>query len=100
MLGTTGATVLFVVNVVFAGVLGGCAGGLVCLALRRRWTLRTGLTDAALGAAAALIAAYVVSAIGSAHGVWESRVTLIIAIAVASIVARHILRPLLHFFLR
>jgi hypothetical protein len=35
MIGTTGATVLFSLNVLFAGVLGIGAGGLMCLALRR-----------------------------------------------------------------
>jgi hypothetical protein len=53
------------------------------------------MIDAALAAVVAVIAAYVVSEIEIARGVWESRVTLILAIAIGSVVARHVFRPLL-----
>jgi hypothetical protein len=91
MIGATGATVLFLINVLFASVLGICAGGLLCLVLRRHWGLKGALIDAALAAVVAVVAAYVVAAIESARGVWESRVTLILAIAVASVVLRHLI---------
>jgi phage baseplate assembly protein W len=59
------------------------------LVLRRSWGLKEALIDAVI---AAVVAAYVVSAIESARGVWESRVALILAIAVASVVVRHLIR--------
>jgi hypothetical protein len=92
MIGTTGATVLFSLNVLFAGVLGIGAGGLMSLALRRSWGLKEALIDAVLAAVVAVVAAYVVAAIESARGVWESRIVLILTIAVASVVVRHLIR--------
>ena len=100
MIGTTGAAVLFVVNVISASALGAVAGGLTCLMLRRPWGIKAAVIDAVLAAVVAVIAAYVVSAIEIARGVWESRVTLILAVAVGSVVARHILRALLRPSLR
>jgi hypothetical protein len=92
MIGTTGATVLFSVNILLASVLGIGAGGLTCLALRRSWSLKEALIDAVLAAVVAVVVADVVAAIESARGVWESRVVLILAIAVASVVGRHLAR--------
>jgi hypothetical protein len=92
MIGTTGATVLFLVNVILAGVLGICAGGLTCLVLRRPWSLKAALVDAVLAAVVAVISAYVVSAIDNARGALESRVGLILAIAAASVVVKHLMR--------
>ncbi len=83
---------LFLINVLFASVLGIGAGCLTCLALRRPWGLKGALIDAVLAAVVAVVAAYVMSAIESARGVWESRVTLILIIAVASVVLRHLIR--------
>jgi hypothetical protein len=93
MIGTTGAGLLFVVNILFASVLGVGAGGFTCLLLRRSWSLKAVVIDAMLGALVALLAAYVISAVETARGVWESRVTLMLAVAVASVIGRHILRP-------
>jgi phage baseplate assembly protein W len=92
MIGTTGATVLFLINVLFASLLGIGAGGLACLVLRRPWGIKVALIDAVLAAVVAVVAAYVVAAIENARGIWESRVTLILVIAVASVVVRHLIR--------
>lgn len=92
MIGTTGASVLFLINVIFAGVLGIGAGGLTCLVLRRSWGVKDALIDALLAAVVAVTAAYLISAIETARGVWESRVALILAIAVGSVVVRHLIR--------
>ncbi len=92
MIGTSGAAVLVLVNFIFAIILGIGAGGLACLALRQPWGLKAALIDAALAAVAAVIAACAVSAIDNARGVWESRVALVLAIAAASVVLRHLLR--------
>lgn len=92
MIGTSGVTVLFSINVLFACVLGMGASGLTCLVLRLPWGLKDILVDAVLAAVVAVIAAYAISAIDSARGVWESRVTLILTIAVGSVVVRHVIR--------
>jgi len=92
MIGTSGATILLLVNVIFAGVLGIGAGGLTCLVLRRPWSLKAALLDAVLAVVVAVIAAYAVSAIDNARGVLESRVGLVLAIAAASVVVRHLMR--------
>lgn len=92
MIGTTGATLLFIADIVFATLLGIGAGGLTCLVLRRPWGLKAALIDAVLAAVVTVIAAYVVSAIDNARGVWESRVTLVLSIAAGSVVLRHLLR--------
>lgn len=92
MIGTTGATVLFLINVLFASVLGIGAGGLTCLALRRSWGVKDALIDAVLAAIVGVVAAYLVSTVDIGRGVWESRVALILAIAVGSVVVRHLIR--------
>ena len=48
-----------------------------------------------LAAVVAVVAAYVVSAIEIRRGVWESRVTLVLVIAPASVVLRHVVWLLL-----
>lgn len=45
MIGTSGATVLFVVNLLFASVLGISAGGLTCFVLRRPWGFKAAVID-------------------------------------------------------
>ena len=100
MIGTKGATVLFVVNVLFASILGIGAGGFTCLILRRNWGAKTALKDGVLAAVIAILAAYVVTVVESSRGVWDSRVTLILALAVLSVIGRHLLRPLLYSSLR
>jgi hypothetical protein len=93
MIGTTGAFVLFIINVLFAVLLGISAGGLTCLVIHRPWGLNPALVDAILAAVVALTAGYVLGAVDSARHVWESRVTLILVIAAASVVLRHLIRP-------
>jgi hypothetical protein len=93
MIGTTIAAVLFSINVLFAALLGIAAGGLTSLALRRSWGLKEVLLDALLAAVVSVVAAYLVAAIESARGVWESHVALILTIAVASVIVRQFIRP-------
>jgi hypothetical protein len=94
VIGTSGATVLFVVNLLFAGVLGVGAGRLTCSVLRRTWDLKMIVMDAVLAVVIAVIATYLVSTLDTARGIWESRVTLVLAIAAASVVLRHTARLL------
>ncbi len=97
MIGTRGATVLFVVFVLVASVLGVAAGGLTCFVLRRPWGLKAAITDAVFAPAVAVIALYVISTIEIARDVWESQGTLVLAIAAASVVLRHVARLRLCF---
>jgi hypothetical protein len=97
MIGTSGAAVLLLVNIIFASVLGIGAGCLTCLALRRPWGLKAALIDAGLAAVVAIIAAYVVSAIDNSRGVLASRVELVLVIAAGSVVLRHLIRQALRF---
>lgn len=93
MIGTTGATVLLVINIVLASLVGVAAGGLACLALRRAWGPKTAVIDGVLAAAVAIVSAYVVASIDDARGVWDSRVGLVLAIAAASAAVRHLVQP-------
>ena len=96
MIGTTGATVLFSINVLLACVLGTGTGALACLALGQPWGLKEALIDCLLAAVVAVVAAYVIAMIEISRGVWESRIALILAIAVVSVVARHFIRFKFH----
>jgi hypothetical protein len=92
MIGTVGATILISIGLLFTCVLGIGAGGLMCLALRRSWTLKEALIDAVLTAVVTVATAYVVAAIDIPHGVWEPRNGLILTIAIGSVVVRHLIR--------
>jgi hypothetical protein len=91
MIGTSGATVLFAVNVFFAGLLGIVAGSLTRLVRRRPWIFKDVVLDAIAAAVVAVIAAYLVSAIDNARGVWESRISLVFIISVGSVVIRNLI---------
>ena len=91
MIGTTGAFVLFIINIILAGMLGIVAGGLTCLVLRQPWNLRAVLQDALLAAGVALLAAYFLATIETARGVCGSLVGPVLAIAAASVLLRRIL---------
>jgi len=92
MIGMTGASILLAINVIIAGLIGVAAGRVTCLALRLPWVLTTGVVDGVLAAGVAVVAAYVVSAVESARGVWTSRVALVFAIAAVFIAVRHLFR--------
>src|SRR3954454_2994045 len=91
MIGTTGATILFVINLLFASVLGIAAGGVSCLVLHRPWGIKPAFMDATLAAVVAVIAAYVIGAIESASHVWGSHVTLILVLGAATVVVKHLM---------
>jgi hypothetical protein len=97
MIGTTGATVLFIFNVLLAALLGISAGGIASLFLRQRWNLKVFFIDGATSATVAITAAYVLGVLDTARHVWKSRVVLIFAIAAASVLVRHLFRLLFRF---
>jgi hypothetical protein len=90
MIGTVNAEVIALVNLVLAGVLGIGAGGLTSLVLRRRWSLKTAFVDGVFAFVVAFILAYVLSEILARLGIWTSLVEPVLAIAAASVVARHL----------
>jgi hypothetical protein len=92
MIGTEGAAILVLVNLIFAGVLGIAAGGLTSLVLWRPWGLKVAVVDGVLASVVAVISAYVITAIDVARGVLQSRVTLILTLAVVSVVLWHLLQ--------
>ena len=92
MIGVTGYKILFYVNVLFASILGIAVGGLTCFVLRRPWGLKVAVIDGLLASVVAVTSAYVLSAIDAAHGALQSRVTLILTLAVVSVVLWHLLR--------
>jgi hypothetical protein len=97
MVPTSAATAMFLMYVFFAAVLGIGVGGFACLLLRQSWGFKTTLIDAVLAAAVVIIAAYLVSAIDNARGVWESRIGLVLTLAAASVLLRHVFRLVLRF---
>jgi hypothetical protein len=92
MIGTTGAAVLVLINLLLAGALGMVAGGLTSLALRRPWGIKAALMDAVLAAFVAIVALFIFASVDAARHAWTSRVTVILAIATASVVIEHLLR--------
>ena len=91
MIGTRGAAVLAIVNLLLAGILGLAVGGFLCLVRRRPWSLKLGLTDAMLAMFFALVTACVFAAMLIYRGVWASAVGPAFAVATASVVVRHFL---------
>ena len=96
MLGTTGATIVIVIGILFACMLGIGTGGLTCLALRRSWNLKQALIDALLTVFVTVATAWVIYAIDIPRGIWKSRNGLILAIALGSVVVRHFTRFVLN----
>jgi hypothetical protein len=92
MIGTTGATVLLIAYMVFAGVLGIAAGGLSCLVLRRPWGLKAAAIDVAVAILAMIVAEEVEMKIDIPRGNWDPHSTLNFTIAAASAGARHLFR--------
>ncbi len=92
MIPADAASLMYSLYALFAGALGVVAGGLICLLIRRRWGMKIALIDAAVAVAVAIIAAIAVSAIDDSRGVLEDRTALILAIAVAGVVVRHLIR--------
>jgi hypothetical protein len=95
MIGTTGATIVILIKILVACVLGIGAGCITRFALRRSWSLKEAFIDAVLVVVVAVTAAYVVDAIDISRGVWESRDGLILAIVIGSVIGRHLIRVIL-----
>jgi hypothetical protein len=92
VLGTIGGAVLVIVNLCFAIVLGTAAGGLTCLVIRQRWSLKVCLVDSVVALCAALIAACIATVFLTYEGVWGSAVGVSLGVAPISVVAWHLLR--------
>lgn len=92
MVSTGIATILALLSLIAASCLGVGVGYLTCLTLRLPWNLRGGVVDLFLAASAAVISAYALSAMDAAQGILRSRVSLILVLAAASVVVRHLVR--------
>ncbi len=96
MIGTTGAAILVIANIILARVLGICAGGVTCAVLRRLWSFKAVGIDAVFAMVVAVTAAYVLTTINVSRGdVLHSVVAEVWVIAALSVVARHLLLALL-----
>ncbi len=94
MIGTYAATILMVLLVLSASVLAIAVGGVSSLLMRRAWGLKTALVDAALAAIFFLAAAEAITTIAITFNAWNlvrSPITVTLAIALASVVTRHLL---------
>ena len=96
MIGTTGATVLLILNIILASAVGVAAGGLTCFALRRSWSVKAALIDALVALVVALITVLTISAIGNARGALESPVWLLLGIVTVSVVVMRMLIGVRH----
>ncbi|MGB6742034.1 MAG: hypothetical protein WBE38_00150 [Terracidiphilus sp.] len=93
MIGTGGAFVLAVVNILFATVLGIGIGGLASLGFRQSWRLKVALQDGLLAGLVALVAAYLIGSFEAARGAVGAHVVVwVFAIALSSVVLKHLLR--------
>ena len=92
MVGTSAGTAMVLAIVLLGSLLGIAAGGLSALALRQPWSSKVAVRDAVLAAIVVVIAAYVIVSLDIARGILESRVALVLSIAAACVVLRHLLR--------
>jgi hypothetical protein len=92
MIGTVGGAVLAALCFLFAAVLGIGAGGIASLGFRQSWGLKVALQDGLLAALVAIAAAYVIALVEASRGVWESRVSWVLFIALCSVILKHLIR--------
>jgi hypothetical protein len=95
MIGTNGALVILIVNLLATGILGvvGVVTGLITsVVLRQRWRLKDGFTDAIVSGLTALVSASMLSIIDGVRGTLQSRVLLVILIAMATVVLTHVVQ--------
>lgn len=92
MIGTTGATVLAIVNVLIAGILGIVVGAISCAVLRRRWTVRAAGIDAVLAMIVFFIAVMAISEIQIRLAHWADALTPGWILAAVAVIAGHLVR--------
>jgi hypothetical protein len=92
VIGIGNAIWLALVRIAFSGVLGIGAGGITWAVLRRSWSLRGAAIDGLLAIAVAGATAYVLTTIATSLGIYRSLILPIWAVAVASVVIRHLVR--------
>jgi hypothetical protein len=91
MIGTTGAAVIFIGNVILTGMLGIAAGIFACFVFRQAWRVTDALVDAPLAAIVAIGTAYLFGVIETAKGTWGFGVWTIFCVAAGSVIIRHLL---------
>lgn len=96
MIPTTLAPVLTLASFLLICTLAALVGFLACVLLRLPWGVSVAATDVILAIIVTIVAGLVAAVIDTAHGVLESRLTLVLLIANAAVAIRHILRFALH----
>jgi hypothetical protein len=95
MIGTAGATILMLVGMLLAGVLGVVVGGTACFVLKLHWEMGWAALDAWLAVLGAAIAAWAIPVIEIAKYdtlLWKSDVWLVFTVAATTVLAEHLLR--------
>jgi tetrahydromethanopterin S-methyltransferase subunit D len=90
MIGTTGATVLAIVNILFAGILGIVVGGISCATLRQRWSFQAVGIDAVLAMIVFFIAVTAISEIQIRLTHWADALTPGWILAAVAVIAGHL----------
>ncbi len=92
MIGTNGALVILIVNLLATGILGVITGVITSLILRQRWRIKNGFTDATVSTLTAFFSASILTLIDEARGTLQSRLLLDVLIAIAAVVVTHVVR--------
>lgn len=93
MIGTIGGAVLAVISLLLAAVFGIGAGGLSSLGLRQPWNHKVALQDGLLAGLVGIVTAYLIGRLEASEGTWGTNVVLwVFAIALSSVVLKHLLR--------
>ena len=92
MIGTKGALVILIFNLLATGILGAITGVITSLILQQRWRIKNGFTDATVATLTALFSASILTLIDEARGTLQSRLLLDVLIAVGAVVLTHVVR--------
>jgi hypothetical protein len=82
----------FLLTTLLVSLLGAGAGALTSFVLRRPWGVKVALLDAVVAAVVFVSAAWVISEIAASRGIYGNYLVPFLAIAVAGVVLRHLLR--------
>lgn len=90
MIGTVGGAVLAVIGLGFAAVLGIRVGRLTGFGFHQSWGLKVALQDGAIAILLFVAATFGAAIIEGPKGDWDARTILIFAVALGSVVLKHL----------
>ncbi len=96
MLGTVGASWLLVLSLLAVAVVAVGIGFVASVFLRKPWGAGGALADALIGPFAATAAGYIIYYVEAAPGIWEPQNVLVLLIASAAVILRHLVRRRSH----